>query len=325
MDAAPAHPEVAPAPPAAEAAGSPPPPSPAACRPFRPAPLLSERELRRLRQRQEEFARAAADQLALLLRQDFRLEPKDAQPLSFERWAAQAGAPTALTLFRLEPLPGACLANVPLPLGWALVDRLMGGPGRVMDANREFGEIEAALLDQVLQVLLAQWCRCWNDLAELRPALTGRESDARFLSGFAPGATLLTLAFAARCGENEGTITLAFPFATLEPLLRRLVGPLPHTQRAAASAPADSPTRPLAESTWNPVFDTVPLTLTISLDQVELSARQIADLKPGDWVGLPPTLAGQARVRAGGKLLFLGRLGTRNQRWAVELTQAAKD
>jgi flagellar motor switch protein FliM len=193
----------------------------------------------------------------------------------------------------------------------------MGGPGQVQESGRELSEIERALLDQIVQIILEEWCNNWAVIKPLKPAVLGCESSGRFLQTAPPQTNMLTLAMDAALGDCRGQIQLAFPYPALEPLLRQLCG----TAEPSVEAPA-APAAATAK--WNRCLDEVELPVTAEWQGLELSARQILHLAVGDVLQINPQLARQVTVRLGELAKFNGRLGTVAGHWAVELTQAIK-
>src|SRR5580658_8048401 len=116
---------------------------------FRDSSLLSARQLRKLHAHETQFLNATEARITLFLRSEFPLKLAGIQIVSYQKLIAAWAAPTHLVLFKTEPLRGVSLLEIPLRLGLTIVDRLMGGPGRVEPAAREISEIEKALLDQI--------------------------------------------------------------------------------------------------------------------------------------------------------------------------------
>ena len=189
----------------------------------------------------------------------------------------------------------------------------MGGPGQSAMLNRDLSEIEVALLDQALLIMLEEWCRHWAGVQDLRPAILGHETSGRYLQIAPADVMMLVLVVEARMGDCLEQIKLAFPCTTLEPLLRQLK---PAVQPGAGEqAPA-----PAAKPTWKPGLNQVPVELAALWPARQLSARQITQLKAGDVLEWDPVAAGQVRLCVGQNAKFTGRLGTRQNRWAVEIT-----
>ncbi|KAF0171828.1 MAG: flagellar motor switch protein FliM [Limisphaerales bacterium] len=281
---------------------------------FRQGGILSERQARVLRQRHEELARALGDRLTLWLRSDFGLRLARVEAVSYASFIAGLPATTHLTLFKLEPLRGVCLLETPPPLATAVVERLLGGPGERLGETRELTEVEIALFDQWAQVFLEEWQRHFPEPPAPKPHLLGHESAPRFLQSAPPDTMMVEVIFEAAFADGKVPVQLAFPYPTLEPLLRQIA---PAEEPAAATAPA-SPSAPSVP--WNNVLDDMKLSVSAHWTGLEMTARELAALKVGDVIQLAPQIAAQVRVRLAGRAKFSGRLGTCGGQWAVELT-----
>jgi flagellar motor switch protein FliM len=284
---------------------------------FRQPAFLSPNDLRKLRLRYEDFIRSLAARLSIYLRLEFGLEMSKLQTLSFQKFTDGLANPTHLTMFKLEPLRGICLLDIPKRLGLTIVDRMLGGPALSVNAERELSEIEVGLLDQALQMILSEWCNHWTSLMNLRPALLGHETSGRFVQT-SPHDTLMSiLTMEARVGDCVEIMQIAIPYYTLEPLVLKLNSLLDTIDKSAAT-PATAPIR------WNSLLDDVAVPVTAEWSEIEVTARQLAQLKIGDVLPLPAKFAQQVRLRLAKMPKFVGSLGTRGRNWAVELTQVLK-
>jgi len=281
-------------------------PEPTAAPPhdFRSSSLLSPRQMRKLLAHETQFLNAMEARVALFLRSEFPLKLAGIEIISYQKLTAGWAAPTHLILFKTEPLRGVSVLEIPLQLALTIVDRLMGGPGRIEPTTRETSEIERALLDQIVQIILEEWCNNWAVVKPLKPTVLGCESSGRFMQTAPPQTNMLTLAIDARLGDCTGQIKLAFAYS--EP---------------ASDTPAPAPLAPVK---WNRCMDDVSMTMTAEWQGLELSARDVLHLKVGDVLQVSPQQARQVCLRLGENSKFSGRLGTMAGHWAVELTQTMK-
>ncbi len=284
---------------------------------FRNSSLLSPRQLRKLRAHESQFANALEARMALFLRTEFPVKLAGIQIESYQKLTESWAGPTHLILFKAEPLRGVFVLEIPLTLGLTIVDRLLGGQGRAEGKPREISEIEKALLDQIVQIILEEWCNNWAAIKPLKPALLGCESNGRFLQTAPPQTNMLVLGLEAHLGESNGQIKLAFPYAALEPCLRQLGA----GSETVAETPPPTPAAPIK---WNRCLDDVTLPVTAEWQGLELSAREVLHLKAGDVLQISPQVARQVCLRLGEISKFNGRLGTVAGHWAVELTEAIK-
>ena len=286
-------------------------------RTFRQDGLLGEGASRKLRGQQEEFARTLATRLSDYLRIEFSVIVAGVQTISFQRFVGRIGTPAHVTLLRIEPLQGVGLLEIPPRLGLGIVDRQLGGTGKIENADRPLTEIETALLDQVSEMLLGEWCAQWRELQELKPSLLGHEIDVRFLNAIPRETVMLELSFEMVMGESKAPFRIGFPFQSVEVLIRRLAD---GQDTPVVALHAETPRR----TRWNPQFDDVPTALTAACDGLHLTTRALAVLKVGDSLALDPLALQEVQIRLGTRTKFIGTLGTSDGHWAVQLIQKSE-
>lgn len=281
---------------------------------FRQPAFLAPAEMRRIRLRFEEFIRALAANLSIYLRVEFGLRMSKLQTLSYQKFAEGLPNPTHLTLFKAEPLKGICLMDLPPRLGLTIVDRLLGGPGHSVAGNRDLSDIEGALLDEVVGLILKDWCGQWEAVQQLRATAIGHETTPRFLHTSPHDTVMLILGMEATLGDCVEEIQMGFPYYTIEPLVRHIVA-LTNPSDRETSLPADGRPR------WRDDFYEIPVKITAEWEKLELTMRALSDLKPGDFVVLDPEFFSRVQISFASKPKFRGRLGTRSENWAVEITE----
>jgi flagellar motor switch protein FliM len=277
---------------------------------FRHSGFLAASELRRIRQRHEQFVRSLAARMAIFLRLEFSLTLTKVHIESYQKFTDSLPNPAYITLFKTEPLKGASLLVIPPRLALTLVDRLLGGPGQMPADNRDLTDIEVALSDQSAMLILSEWCNHWPEMRDLHATILGHENNSKFLQSSPPDTSMLILTVAASISEQNETFQIVFPYATL----MRLLNP----ELTGAAAPAPRPIKPR----WNSGFDEVKVPLTAEWQGLKMSAGDITRLKVGDVIGLDPACAAQVMVRFGNVPKFIGRPGTSDAKWAVQLTAA---
>ena len=283
---------------------------------FRHPIFLSPADLRRLRIRHEEFVRALAARLSIHMRLEFSLQLSKLETVLYQKFTQSLPNPTQLALFKVEPLRGVGILDIHPRLALTLVDRLLGGPAHSITADHELSEIELALLDQSVLLIIGEWCNHWASGEELRPLLLGHETNGQFLQTAPHDTVMLVLAMEAKLGDCLEQIQVAFPCFTLEPLIRKLGRINGDDTDAVDSLPA--------RVSWNRSFDDVPVPITAIWDSLVMTARDVANLKPGDLLPLDPRSARQVTLRLADSPKFEGHLGTTAGKWAVAISGSAR-
>jgi flagellar motor switch protein FliM len=149
-------------------------------------------------------------------------------------------------------------------------------------------------------------------MRELRPSHLGHENNSRFLQTASPETAMIIITLHSGVGEQLEPVQLAFPYATVEPLMRLLApAGLPETDAIAAAS---------AQPKWNSEFNDVCVPVIAEWRGLKVSASDIAHLKEGNVLMLDPQCAAQVKLNFNRVPKFVGRPGTCAGNWAVELT-----
>lgn len=280
---------------------------------FRQPSLLTSAEMRKLRACHDEFARSLATRLSIHLRLDFGVQVIQLDTLYYPGFIEHLSNSTHVAAFKVKPLIGVGLLEVSPKLGFAIIDRLCGGAGNGAGSERALTEIEVAVLDQAILLILKEWCQIAAALNEPTLELLAHETNPRFLQTSARDTSMLRLALQVRMGDCVERLQFGFPFEMIEPVIRRLTPVLEPTKEKAARQPS--------VAKWHPSLNSIPVPLTAHWDGLQVTARQIAQLKPGDLLPVPAQQLQHTQLRLAKLPKFAGRLGKCGTSWAVELTE----
>ena len=279
---------------------------------FRNPAFLTEAELRRLRILHEDFIRYLAARLALLLRMECSLKMTRLTTLTYAKFTENLPSPTHICLFKAEPLLGVGVLDLNPRLALTLVDRMLGGRGHSVKAERYLTEIETALLEDILNVVLEEWCSQWKGAPELHPQIIGHESNGRFLQTSPRDAVVLALTVEFSFGDCSELIQIGVPFYTIEPLVKAL------ESRRHQEAEAPAPTLP---PEWRTVYEQVQIPVRAEWNLADLPLREIASLHVGDVLELPLGILERTNVLLSGTPKFGGTVGLEGDRVAVTVNR----
>jgi flagellar motor switch protein FliM len=207
-----------------------------------------------------------------------------------------------------------CLLDIPVHLALAIVDRELGGPAVCQEEVRDLTQIEGKLAARLVHLILAEWCNAWADLFPMRPLLLRHETSGRFLNLSTPETMFLILGLEARIAQTVETIQIALPQTIVEPLVAKLNDDLQNGQKPRAAQPGARPR-------WNPALNDVRIQVSARWRGLEISARQLATLKPGALLRLRPDTTGRVELSLDAQPKFTGQLGTSGQQLAVKIVE----
>jgi flagellar motor switch protein FliM len=279
---------------------------------FRNPAFLSEVELRRLRLLHEDFIRYLSARLSLYFRMEFGLKMAKLTTVTYSKFTENLPNPTHLSMFKVEPLVGVGILDINPRLALTIADRLLGGKGHSVKAERYLTEIEVALIEDVILILLEEWCGQWKVEQELRPLIIGQENNGRFLQTSPKDAIILALTLEASFGDCTEQIQIGVPYYTIEPVVKRM-------QVRRQKDTAVSTTEKTVN--WHAAYDRITIPLRAEWQTLELSLREVASLRLGDVIEMPPSIFSETRVLLNGTPKFIGTVGLDTDRVAVQLTR----
>ena len=89
-------------------------------------------------------------------------------------------------------------------------------------SERYLTEIEIALIEDVVRIILDEWCGQWKAEQELRPLIIGHENNGRFLQTSPKDAIVLALTLECSFGDCSEQIQLGVPYYTIEPVVKKM-------------------------------------------------------------------------------------------------------
>ncbi len=279
---------------------------------FRNPVFLSEIELRRLRILHEDFIRYLSARLSLFLRMELSLKMAKLTTVSYTKFTESLPSPTHLCLFKAEPLFGVGILDINPRLALTIADRLLGGRGHSVKAERYLTEIEVALLEDVIQIILEEWCGQWKSEQELRGLIIGHENNGRFLQTSPKDAIVLALTMEVNFGDCSEQIQIGVPYYTIEPLVKKMQA---RRQKDATIAQVEK------HPAWQASYDRITVPVRAEWQAFELSLREIFSLRVGDVLELPATRLQETAVLLNGSHKFTGTVGLDTDRVAVKLTR----
>ncbi len=279
---------------------------------FRNPAFLSEAELRRLRLLHEDFIRYLSARLSLYLRMEFGLKMAKLTTVTYSKFTDSLPNPTHLSLFKVEPLVGVGILDINPRLALTIADRLLGGRGHSVKAERYLTEIEVALIEDVILILLEEWCAQWKTEQELRPMIIGHENNGRFLQTSPRDAIMLAMTLECNFGDCSEQIQIGVPYYTIEPVVKKM-------QARRQKDTAVTVTAKRAE--WQSSYDGIAVPVRAEWSAFELTLREVTSLRVGDVIEMQASVCADTRVLLNGTPKFIGTVGLDTDHVAIQLTR----
>lgn len=279
---------------------------------FRRPNKLNREHVRALEIVGETFARQITTVLGTSLRTGVNTTMDDISQYTYDEYVRELPNPTMLTVLDLLPLKGSAMFHLPSSLTMTIIDRLLGGTGGGNIPMRAPTEIELRLLTNLLDRVFERLGAAFEALVPgMRPQLNRTESNPQFAQVSAPTDMVIVTAFTVRIDGTPSPISLAVPFTTLSPVLEQAT----NRNLIDDAALADELRHALQAS-----LHQSGLQVRVRFDEITLSSRRVATLRPGDVLTLDQPLDKPLTVEVAGLPRFRATAGTKGKRVACLVT-----
>lgn len=187
----------------------------------RPA-KFSKEHLRTLNMIFDHYARLLSTNLPVYLRKSVQVTVASSETVTFSEFSNALSNPVLLTIVNLSPMPGNIIMELTSGLGYAIIDRMLGGRGDSLEKTREFSEIEMSIIERIMVICMQLLREPWKNVAEVNPFLERIETNPQFAQIISPNDMMALVTMNVKIGEVEGLMNVCLPFVTLESVMDRL-------------------------------------------------------------------------------------------------------
>ncbi len=170
----------------------------------------------------EHFGRLLSTNLPGYLRKNVQVEVMNSEAITYFEFSNALSNPVLLGIIDFAPLDGNILIELAASLGYAIVDRLLGGRGVPLDRSREFSEIELILLEKIINVCTNLLVEPWGSVVALEPRLERIETNSQFAQIISPGEMTAIVTMNVTIGDVEGLMNVCIPYSCIEPVVDKL-------------------------------------------------------------------------------------------------------
>ena len=170
----------------------------------------------------ENFGRLLATNLPAYLRKSVTVDVVNSEVVIYSEFSNALSNPVLLGVVGMNPLNGSVIMEMASNLGFAIVDRLLGGQGNALEKEREFSEIELTIIERILSICVNLMEEPWENVVKVQPRLERIETNSQFAQIISPTETIAIVTMNLKIGDVEGLMNVCLPFTTLEPVMDKL-------------------------------------------------------------------------------------------------------
>lgn len=278
----------------------------------RPA-KFSKEHLRTLEIIYEHYGRLISNNLPVYLRKNVQVSVSSSETVTFSEFSNALSNPVILGIMDFQPLTGNIIVELSTNLGYAMIDRMLGGSGVPLEKSRTFSEIETTIIEKMM-VLFTQLMRDpWKNVLEISPMLSRLETNPQFAQIVAPTDMTAIVTLNMKIGDVEGYINICLPFLTLEDIMDKL-----NTKYWYSTMQENRDQN--YEEYIEALIRKVDVPVKAVLGKSNISVSDFLGLQVGDCIRLNTRVDSEMNVYVGNIKKFTALPGANNDAYAVRVT-----
>ncbi|MGN1154606.1 MAG: flagellar motor switch protein FliM, partial [Agathobacter sp.] len=183
---------------------------------------FSKEHLRTLEIIFEHYGRLLSTNLPVYLRKNVQIEVMNSEAVTYQEFTNALSNPVLLGIVNFAPLQGNIIIEMATNLGYAMVDRMLGGKGEPMEKVREFSEIELLLIERIMVVCVNLLHEPWQNVLEIHPRLERIETNSQYAQIISPSEMIAIITINVKIGDVEGLMNVCLPYIVLEDVIDKL-------------------------------------------------------------------------------------------------------
>lgn len=283
----------------------------------RPA-KFSKEHLRTLEIIFEHFGRLVSSNLPAYLRKNVQVDVMNSEAVTYSEFSNALSNPVLLGIVDFAPLQGNVIIELASNLGFAIIDRMLGGMGDPLEKARDFSEIELGVLERIFTIVVDLLREPWSNVIEIYPRLERIETNSQFAQIISPSEMIAIVTISVAIGNVEGLMNICLPFITLEDIMDKL-----NTKYWFSTMQSKD------ETSYDEVIESLinkaQIPIKALLGKSSISVIDFINLQVGDIIKLNSHVDDELDVYVGNIVKFKALPGSGADKYAVKVTEIIRE
>lgn len=279
---------------------------------------FSKEHLRTLEIIFEHYGRLVSTNLPAYLRKNVQVSVGSSETVTYSEFSNAMSNPVILGIINFAPLNGTIILDLSTNLGYAMLDRMLGGSGMPLEKNRDFSEIELTILEKVM-VMFTQLLRDpWKNVIDISPVLNRLETNSQFAQVIAPNDMIALVTLNIKIGDVEGLMNVCLPFLTLEDVMDKL-----NTKYWYSTMQENHDEN--YDDYIEAMLRKVDIPIRAVLGKSSISVADFVNLQVGDCIRLNTKVDSDMNIYVGNIKKFTALPGANDDAYAVRITSIVRE
>lgn len=285
---------------------------------FRRPAKFSKEHLRTLEIIFEHYGRLISTNLPVYLRKNIQVSVVNSEACTFSEFSTALANPVLLAVVNFAPLNGNILLELAANLGFAMIDRMLGGPGNPLEKSRDFSEIERSIIDKIISVCVQLLREPWKNVVEITPLLERIETNPQFAQIIAPSEMIAIVTINVKIGDVEGLMNVCLPYFTLESVMDKL-----NTKYWFSTMKENNEEN--YEDHIETIIRRVDMPIRAVLGRSTITVSDFVNLQTGDIIKLNSKVDNEMDIFVGNLKKFKALPGSSKDSYAVRVTSILRE
>lgn len=283
----------------------------------RPA-KFSKEHLRTLEIIYEHYGRLISTNLPVYLRKNIQVTVASSETVTFSEFTNALSNPVILGIVDFSPLAGNIIMELSPNLGFAMIDRMLGGQGAPLEKSRDFSEIEMTILQRLLVVCMQLMREPWKNVVDINPMMERIETNAQFAQVIAPSDMIAIVSMSVKIGDVEGLMNICLPYFTLEDVMDKL-----NTKYWFSTMQKDDSID--YEEHIESLIKRIDIPVKAVLGKSQVAVNDFLSLQVGDIIRLDSKVDSEMNIYVGNIRKFTALPGSMKENYAVQVTSIIRE
>lgn len=285
---------------------------------FKRPTKFSKEHLRTLEIIYEHYGRLLSTSLPVYLRKNVQISVVSSEAIVFSEFTNALFNPVILGIVNFQPLGGNIMVEMATKLGYAMIDRMLGGEGAPLEKTREFTEIELTIVEKMLVTCIQLMREPWKNVVDINPVLERIETNSQFAQIISPNDMIAIVTLNMKIGDVEGFMNICLPFFTLESVMERL-----NTKYWYSNMQEQKEDE--LEEYIESLIKRVDVPVKALLGKTEIAITDFINIQVGDIIRLNTDVEQDLKVYVGNIEKFTALPGSSKDKYAVRVTSVIRE
>ena len=285
---------------------------------FKRPTKFSKEHLRTLEIIYEHYGRLLSTSLPIYLRKNVQISVASSETVIFSEFTNALSNPVILGIVNFHPLGGTILIELAAQLGYAMIDRMLGGSGEPLEKNRDFTEIEMTIIEKIMVMCMQLMREPWKNVIDTNPVMERIETNSQFAQVIAPNDMIAIVTLNMKIGDVEGFMNVCLPFFTLESIMDKL-----NTKFWYATLQEHKEED--LEEHIEAMIRRVDVPVKAVLGKTRVSVTDFINLQVGDIIRLNTDIEDDLKIYVGNIKKFTALPGSSKDKYAVRVTSVIRE